>query len=114
MVAVAVKTVEVAEMIETAAVTIMTAALTVKAVATLKTAAMVVTALIEVAVALTAKLAAVTERAAVVYQRGHWFVSNVSDVRIMWNITAARGSQPIASGRWREGVCKGNLTVLRR
>jgi hypothetical protein len=21
------------------------------------------------------------------YQRGHWFVSSVSEVRIMWNIT---------------------------
>jgi hypothetical protein len=29
----------------------------------------------------------VTEKAAAVYQRGHWLVSNVSDVRIMWNIT---------------------------
>jgi hypothetical protein len=30
----------------------------------------------------------VTEKAAAVYQRGRWLVSNVSDVRIMWNITA--------------------------
>jgi hypothetical protein len=29
----------------------------------------------------------VTEKAAAVYQRGRWLVSNVSDVRIMWNIT---------------------------
>jgi hypothetical protein len=72
---------------------IMTVALTIKAAATfvmttmaaavtlvMTTTAAVVTALIEVAV---------TERAAVVYQRGCWFISNVSDVRIMWNITAA-------------------------
>jgi hypothetical protein len=31
--------------------------------------------------------AVVTEKAAVVYQRGCWLVSNISDVRIMWNIT---------------------------
>jgi hypothetical protein len=30
----------------------------------------------------------VTEKAAAVYQRGHWLISNISDVRIMWNITA--------------------------
>jgi hypothetical protein len=35
-----------------------------------------------------AKSAAVTERAAAVYRRGRWLISNVSDVRIMWNITA--------------------------
>jgi hypothetical protein len=29
----------------------------------------------------------VTEKVAAVYQRGRWLVSNVSDVRIMWNIT---------------------------
>jgi hypothetical protein len=46
-----------------------------------------VTALIEAAAVLTAKLAAVTERVAAVYRRGRWLVSNVSDVRIMWNIT---------------------------
>jgi hypothetical protein len=34
------------------------------------------------------KSAVVTEKAAVVYQRRRWLVSNVSDVRIMWNITA--------------------------
>jgi hypothetical protein len=38
------------------------------------------------------KLAAVTERAVVVYRRGHWLVSNISDVRIMWNITAYCGA----------------------
>jgi hypothetical protein len=43
------------------------------------TVAVAVMALIEVAV---------TERAAAVYRRGRWFVSNVSDVRTMWNITA--------------------------
>jgi hypothetical protein len=30
----------------------------------------------------------VTERAAAVYRRGCWLISNVSDVRIMWNITS--------------------------
>jgi hypothetical protein len=77
---VAVKTAETAEALETAAVTIMTVVLTIKAAATLvmTTAAAAVTALIE---------AAVTERAAAVYRRGRWFVSSVSDVRIMWNIT---------------------------
>jgi hypothetical protein len=49
-----------------------------------------VTVLIEAAAALTAKSAAVTERVAAVYRRGRWLVSNVSDVRIMWNITASR------------------------
>jgi hypothetical protein len=34
------------------------------------------------------KSAVVTEKAAAVYQRGRWLVSNISDVRIMWNITA--------------------------
>jgi hypothetical protein len=77
---VAVKTAETAEALETAAVTLMTVVLTIKAAATLvmTTAAAAVTALIE---------AAVTERAAAVYWRGRWFVSNVSDVRTMWNIT---------------------------
>jgi hypothetical protein len=77
---VAVKTAETAEALETAAVTLMTAVLTIKAAAMLvmMTAAAVVTALIE---------AAVTERAVAVYRRGRWFVSNVSDVRTMWNIT---------------------------
>jgi hypothetical protein len=28
-----------------------------------------------------------TEKMAAVYQRGRWLVSNVSDVRIIWNIT---------------------------
>jgi hypothetical protein len=35
----------------------------------------------------TEKSAVVTEKAAAVYQRGRWLVSNISDVRIMWNIT---------------------------
>jgi hypothetical protein len=80
MAVVAVKTAEALEM--AVAVTIMTAVLTIKAAATLvmTTAAAAVTALIE---------AAVTERAAAVYRRGCWFISSVSDVRIMWNITAA-------------------------
>jgi hypothetical protein len=34
-----------------------------------------------------AKSVAVTEKMAAVYQRGHWLISNVSDVRIIWNIT---------------------------
>jgi hypothetical protein len=33
------------------------------------------------------KSVVVTEKAAVVYQRGRWLISDVSDVRIMWNIT---------------------------
>jgi hypothetical protein len=37
--------------------------------------------------ALTAKSAAVTKAETAVYQRGCWFVSSISDVRIMWNIT---------------------------
>jgi hypothetical protein len=66
---------EMAEALETAAVTIMTAA-TLKMAATvaMTTMAVVVTALIEVAV---------TERAAAVYRRGHWFISNFSDVRTL-------------------------------
>jgi hypothetical protein len=47
----------------------------------------VVTAMIEAAVALTAKSAVVTEMTVVVYRRRCWFVSSVSDVRIMCNIT---------------------------
>jgi hypothetical protein len=42
-------------------------------------------------VALMVKLAAVTARAAAVHRRGCWFISNVSDVRIMWNITTVIG-----------------------
>jgi hypothetical protein len=83
---VAVRTAETAEVLETVAVMITIAALTIKAAATLKMAAMV--AMTATAAAVTALIeAAVTERAAVVYWRGHWFVSIVSDVRIMWNIT---------------------------
>jgi hypothetical protein len=80
MAVVAVKTAEMEEALETAAVTLMMVVLTIKAAATLvmMTATVVVTALIE---------AAVTERVAAVYRRGRWFVSNVSDVRTMWNIT---------------------------
>jgi hypothetical protein len=66
------------EALETAAVTIMTVALTIKVAATLKMAT---------TVAMTATAVAIMERAAAVYRRGHWFVSIVSDVRIMWNIT---------------------------
>jgi hypothetical protein len=33
------------------------------------------------------QLAVMTEKMAVVYQRGRWLISNVSDVRIIWNIT---------------------------
>jgi hypothetical protein len=97
---VAVKTVETAEALETVAVTLMTVVLTIKAVATLvmTTVAAAVTALIE---------AAVTERAAAVYWRGRWCVSNVSDVRTMWNITAcegvciAAGVVAVVRGHWR-------------
>jgi hypothetical protein len=35
----------------------------------------------------TAKTVVRTEMAVAVYQRGHWFVSGISEVRIMWNIT---------------------------
>jgi hypothetical protein len=88
---VAVMTAEMVEALETAAVTLMTVVLTIKAAATLvmTTAAAAATALIE---------AAVTERAAAVYQRGRWSVSNISDVRTMWNITtsySAAGDTPI-------------------
>jgi hypothetical protein len=81
MVVVAVKTAETAEALEMAVVTIMTVVLTIKVAATLVMTMVVVAvmALIE---------AAVTERAAAVYQRGCWFISNVSDVRTMWNITS--------------------------
>jgi hypothetical protein len=61
---VAVKTAETAEALETAAVTLTTVVLTIKAAAML-----------------------VMTTAVAVYRRGHWFVSNVSDVRTMWNIT---------------------------
>jgi hypothetical protein len=106
---VAVKTAEMVEALETAAVTLMTAVLTMKAAAMLvmMTVVAAVMALIEAVVtervavtlvmttaaaAVTALIeAAVTERAAAVYRRGHWFVSNVSDVRTMWNITLHAG-----------------------
>jgi hypothetical protein len=52
-----------------------TAVLTIKAAATL------------VMTTAAAAVMAVTERAVAVYRRGCWFISNVSDVRIMWNIT---------------------------
>jgi hypothetical protein len=83
---VAVKTAEMAEALETAVVTLMTAVLTIKA------AAAAVTALIE---------AAVTERVAVVYRRGRWFVSNVSDVRTMWNITSGSERYEFSGGHCR-------------
>jgi hypothetical protein len=77
----AVVVVKMAEALETAAaVMIMTVVLTIKVAATLvMTTAAAVTALIEVAL---------TERVVAVYWRGRWFVSSVSDVRIMWNITS--------------------------
>jgi hypothetical protein len=62
---VAVKTAEMAEALETVAVTLTTVVLTIKVAATL-----------------------VMTTAAAVYRRGRWFISNVSDVRTMWNITA--------------------------
>jgi hypothetical protein len=40
------------------------------------------------AAGLTAKSAVVKEMAVAVYRRGRWFVSSVSEVRIMWNITS--------------------------
>jgi hypothetical protein len=69
---------------ERAAVTLVmttAAAVTERAAVTLvmTTAVVMVTALIE---------AAVTERAAAVYRRGRWFISNISDIRTMWNITS--------------------------
>jgi hypothetical protein len=36
-----------------------------------------------------AKMAVMMETMAAVYRRGHWFVSSVSEVRIMWNITSS-------------------------
>jgi hypothetical protein len=47
-----------------------------------------VMAMIEAVATLTAKSAVVTETAVAVYRRGRWFISSVSDVRIMWNITS--------------------------
>jgi hypothetical protein len=41
----------------------------------------------------TITMAALTVKMAVVHQRGRWFISNVSDVRIMWNITAIVSDQ---------------------
>jgi hypothetical protein len=38
-----------------------------------------------------------TEKKAAVYQRGHWLVSNISDVRIIWNITTTPAASPHAS-----------------
>jgi hypothetical protein len=52
------------------------------------------------AAALTAKLAAVTETEAAVYRRGCWFVSSVSDVRIMWNITMGMKMVNDEDGGW--------------
>jgi hypothetical protein len=93
-VVVAVKTAETAEALETAAVTLLTVVLTIKAAATLvmtMAAAAVTLVMTTAAAAVTALIeAAVTERAVAVYRRGHWFVSNVSDVRTMWKITTAR------------------------
>jgi hypothetical protein len=66
---VVVKTAEMAEALEMAVVTLTTVVLTIKAAATL-----------------------VMMTAAAVYQRGCWFVSNISDVRTMWNITASSPS----------------------
>jgi hypothetical protein len=34
-----------------------------------------------------AKMAVMTETVVAVYRRGHWFISSVSEVRMMWNIT---------------------------
>jgi hypothetical protein len=51
-------------------------------VVTVTTAAMMVKA-----ATLMAKLVVVTETEAAVYWRGRWFISSISDVRIMWNIT---------------------------
>jgi hypothetical protein len=86
---VAVKTAETAEALETAAVTLMMEVLTIKAAAMLvmTMAAAAVRALIEAAVTERVAVTLVMTTAAAVYQRGRWFVSNVSDVRTMWNIT---------------------------
>jgi hypothetical protein len=56
--------------------------LKVAAAVTLKTAALMVTMAVRI------------ERMAAVYRRGRWFVSNVSDVRIMWNITPPKIINP--------------------
>jgi hypothetical protein len=61
---VAVKTAEMVEALETAAVTLTTVVLTIKMAATL-----------------------VMTTAVAAYRRGRWFISNISDVRTMWNIT---------------------------
>jgi hypothetical protein len=57
----------------------------------------------------TAKMAVMTEMAVAVYQRGRWFVSSVSGVRIMWNITplATHSDTPTALP-----TVRATLTVL--
>jgi hypothetical protein len=35
--------------------------------------------------------AAVIMAAEIAYQRGRWFISSVSEIRIIWNITSVRG-----------------------
>jgi hypothetical protein len=93
MAVVAVKTVETADVLEMEAVMIMMVALKIKVVAMLvmTTTVVAVMALIEVAM---------TERVAVVYRRGCWFVSNVSAIRIMWNITPAKLYHPPLLRPW--------------
>jgi hypothetical protein len=68
-VAVVVKMAVVAEVVETVLVTITVAALTVKMVVAVETVVVMI-------------------MAAAVYRRRRWFVSSVSDVRIMCNITS--------------------------
>jgi hypothetical protein len=84
---VAVKTAEMVEVLEMVAVMLTTVVLTIKAAATLvmTTAAAVVTLIMTTAAAV---VTLIMTTAAVVYRRGRWFVSNVSDVRTMWNITS--------------------------
>jgi hypothetical protein len=61
---------------------------TVNTVAAIKTAAIVTAAAVTAAAVTAAAVTAAAVTAAAVYQRGHWFVSSISDVGIMWNITA--------------------------
>jgi hypothetical protein len=110
MVVVMVKTVKRVEVTETVAVVMTMAAVTVKMAATIKTAktaeATETAVTIMTAAEGTAKTAVMIETAVAVmakpekaYWRGHWFISCVSEVRIMWNITAGQTENT--------GHCKG-------
>jgi hypothetical protein len=51
-----------------------------------------------------------TEKTAAVYQRGRWLVSNISDVRIIWNITV----QSKSKGKGKASVVEEVRKELRR